>query len=149
MDLSPLPLTLPAPAAMLQAFAGPRAEPESVPVHGQVSPFVRSLLTESAKWLADSIGLLMQVFSPGGFLPAYGERFGLPDLAREFRELDLKNRVAPIQQILSEEEFGRFKDEVNVALVQWIDWWERALAEGVRAARGPKAGLNGRILTLA
>jgi len=76
----------------------------------------------------------MQVFSPGRFLPAYWERFGLPDLAKEFEELDLRSRVSPFAKILTEEEFGRLKDEVNAVLLAWIDWRERAMGAGIHHA---------------
>jgi len=111
-----------------------RARIEAVPVWGQPGPFVRSLLRDHAKGRADCVGLLMQVFSPGRFVPAYWERFDPPDLAKEFEDLDLRTRVVPLGKILTEEELGRFKDKVNAALAAWIDWRRRAIDAGILTA---------------
>lgn len=111
-----------------------RARLEAIPVYGQPTPFVRSLLREHAKGRADCIGLLMQVFSPGRFIPAYWERFGLPDPAKEFEELDLRTRVVPLGKILTQEGFGEFKDKVNAVLIEWIDWRRRAIDAGILTA---------------
>jgi len=100
-------------------------------VAGLPSPFVRSLLSERAKWRADFIGLLMQLFSRGRFLPAYWERYDLPDLRREFHELELSTGVKSLQGLLTDEELECFRHEVSEAATAWMVWREKAIVAGV------------------
>jgi len=111
-----------------------REELEAMQVHGQKSPFVRSLLNESARQRTDCIGLLIQVFSPGRFLPIYWFRFGLPDLAKEVAELEfvIKNRITSLRKVLSEDEFKRFVNNVDEILLQWQAWRKRAIDKGMQ-----------------
>jgi hypothetical protein len=119
-----------------QTEADFRAQLENSPVHGIDSPFVRSLIADNVKSRTDCIGILMQVFSRGRFLPAYWERYGLPDLAREFLELNLKRRAATLQKMLTKEIFELFKDKVNTVASKWTNWREQALEKRVRDVRG-------------
>jgi hypothetical protein len=67
----------------------------------------------------------VEVFSPERFQPAYWKQFGLPDLACDFRDLDLDKRVAPFRAILAEEEFERFCDAMYGVVSAWTAWRNR------------------------
>jgi hypothetical protein len=93
-------------------------ELEAVEIVGNMSP--------TAKERTDGIGLLMQVFAPGRFLPDHWQRFGLPDLVREWRQLGFGDRIASLETILSKDDFKRFWDKVSETLDLWTDWRKRA-----------------------
>lgn len=106
---------------------------EAFPVHGERSPFVRSLLRKQIENRTDAIAMLLEVLSPARFLPAYWQRFGLPDLVREFDELNLKNRVEDLRPTLGEE-IDRLRDRVNDIVAKWMEWRQSAVDAGIREA---------------
>jgi hypothetical protein len=105
--------------------AASRGRLESFPAHGRSDPFLRSFLPDSGTSRGYCIGLLVEVFSPERFQPAYWKQFGLPDLASELRDLDLDNRVTPLRAILTEEEFEQFCDAMYGVVSEWTAWRER------------------------
>jgi hypothetical protein len=103
-----------------------RSRLERGPVFGRPSPFVQALRKKAAQQKMDAIGVLLEVFSPGRFLPAYWPRFGLPDLNQEFIDLDIKTRIAAMERSLGSET-DRLREKVRAAAMAWIDWRARAL----------------------
>ncbi len=111
---------------------------ESFPVFGQKSTFVRSILNKSVKNRTDVIGMLLQIFSPGRFMHLYWEHFGLPDLAKEFAELDMGNRIVTLKKTLTKDECNRVISRVNDVFIAWQEWRKQAFQNGIEEVRKEK-----------
>ncbi len=111
-----------------QARAASRRRLESLPAYGRSNPLLPSFLSDLARSRGYCVGLLVQIFSPERFQPAYWAQFGLPDLTSEFRDLDLSNRLTPLRAILTDEEFERFWKALYGVVSEWVAWREQFLA---------------------
>lgn len=111
---------------------------ESFPVFGQKNTFVRSILNESVTHRTDVIGILLKIFSPGRFIHLYWEHFGLPDLAKEFAELDIDNRIVTLKKTLTKDECNQVIHRVNEVLLAWQAWRKNAIQNGIEEVRKEK-----------
>ena len=111
---------------------------ESFSVVGQKSTFVRSILNESLTHRTDVIGILLKIFSPGRFIHLYWECYGLPDLAKEFDELDIDNRIVTLKKTLTRDECNQVINRVNEVLLAWQAWRKQALQNGIEELRKKK-----------
>jgi hypothetical protein len=111
---------------------------ESFPVFGQKSNFVRSILNESLTHRTDIIGILLKIFSPGRFIHLYWEHYGLPDLAKEFAELDIDNRFVILKKTLTKDECNQVIIRVNEVFLVWQAWRKQALQNGIEDLRKKK-----------
>jgi hypothetical protein len=104
---------------------------ESFPVFGQKSTFVRSILNEVMGKRNDVIGILLHIFSPGRFIHLYWEHYGLPDLAKEFAELDIDNRIVTLKKILTKDKCNEVINQVNEVFLAWQAWRKKAIQNGI------------------